>query len=109
MTGGGSGMLEGLLAQAESEGARRVTLRAIVEEASALGAQRALLLVGLDAGAGTDMVQLRQLIQGWRDAKKSAVSGAVSALFSGLVRMLVAALLLGIAWKSGLMSGGGGG
>ncbi len=92
-------MLEGLVAQAETEGARRVTLRAIVEEASERGAQRALALVGLDVHAGSDMVQLRQLIQGWRDAKKSAVSAAIS----WVVRTLVAALLLGIAFKLGLI------
>lgn len=96
-----SAMLEGLVAQAESEGARRVTLRAIVEEASALGAQRALALVGLDAGAGADVAQLRQLIEGWRDVKKSAVSAVVS----WVVRTVVAALLLGIAFKLGLIPG----
>jgi len=93
-------MLEGLMAQAETEGANRVTLRAIVEEASELGAQRALELVGLrDATAGSDIVQLRQLIQGWRDAKRSAVSAAIS----WAVRSLAALLLLGLAIKLGFV------
>lgn len=42
----GAGMLAGLVAQAEAEGARMVTLRALVEEASEVGAQRALEMVG---------------------------------------------------------------
>jgi len=93
-------MLEGLVVQAEAEGAARVTLRAIIEEASELGAQRALEMVGLrDATAGSDIVQLRQLIQGWRDAKKSAVN----AMITWVVRMLAMLLLLGLAFKLGLL------
>jgi len=96
-------MLEGLVAQAEAEGATRVTLRALVEEASEVGAQRALEMVGLrDAAAGSDIVQLRQLIQGWRDAKKSAVNAAIT----WVVRMLVAMLLMGLALKLGLLDRG---
>ena len=96
-------MLEGLVAQAEAEGATRVTLRALVEEASELGASRALEMVGLrDATAGADIVQLRQLIQGWRDAKKSAVN----AVITWVVRMLAALLLLGLAFKLGLLERG---
>jgi hypothetical protein len=77
-----------------------VTLRALVEEASEVGAQRALEMVGLrDANAGSDMVQLRQLMQGWRDAKKSAVN----AVISWVVRTLAAALLLWIGFKLGVI------
>lgn len=95
-----AGMLTGLVAQAEAEGARMVTLRALVEEASEVGAQRALELVGLrDANAGSDMVQLRQLMQGWRDVKKSAVN----AVISWVVRTLVAGLLLWTGFKLGLI------
>ncbi len=98
-------MLEGLVAQAEAEGAKRVTLRAVVEEASEIGAQRALEMIGLrDGKAGADIVELRQLIQGWRDAKKSAVS----AVFSWAVRSLVALLLMAIAFKIGLVESGRG-
>ncbi len=93
-------MLEGLVAQAEAEGAARLTLRALVEEASEVGAKRALEMVGLtDASAGSDMVQLRQLIQGWRDAKRSAMS----AVIGWVVRSAVALLLLGLAFKLGLL------
>jgi hypothetical protein len=45
-------MLAGLLAQAAGEGCDVVTLRAIVEEASELGAERVLSRLGLaDEGA----------------------------------------------------------
>lgn len=91
-------MLEGLVAQAEAEGAARVTLRAIVEEACEVGAARALRNVGLmDDKAGPDIVELRQLIQGWRDAKKSALTATVA----WAVRTAVALLLMGLAFKLG--------
>ena len=92
-------MLESLVAQAEAQGAARVTLRALVEEASEVGATRALRVLGLmDERAGPDISDLRQLIQGWRDVKKSALAAAVS----WVVRGLVALLLLGLAFKMGL-------
>lgn len=91
-------MLEGLVAQAEAEGAARVTLRAIVEEACEVGAARALRNVGLmDDKAGPDIIELRQLIQGWRDAKKSALTATVA----WAVRTAVALLLMGLAFKLG--------
>jgi Family of unknown function (DUF6127) len=93
-------MLEGLVAQAEAEGAARVTLRALVEEACEVGAARALRTLGLmDDKAGPDIVELRQLIQGWRDAKKSALS----AVIAWVVRTFVALFLLGLAFKLGLV------
>ena len=91
-------MLEGLVAQAEAEGAARVTLRALVEEACEVGAARALRTLGLmDEKAGPDIVELRQLIQGWRDAKKSALTATVA----WVVRTAVALLLMGLAFKLG--------
>ncbi len=93
-------MLEGLVAQAEAEGAARVTLRALVEEASEVGAARALRTLGLlDDKAGPDIIELRQLIQGWRDAKKSALSAALA----WAVRTIVALFLFGLAFKLGLI------
>jgi hypothetical protein len=93
-------MLEGLVAQAEAEGAARVTLRALVEEACEVGAARALRTLGLmDDKAGPDIVELRQLIQGWRDAKKSALS----AVIAWVMRTVVALFLLGLAFKLGLV------
>ncbi len=93
-------MLEELVAQAEAQGAARVTLRALVEEACEVGAARALRTIGLmDERAGPDITELRQLIQGWRDAKKSALSAVVA----WVVRSAVALLLLGLAFKLGLI------
>ena len=92
-------MLAGLIAQAEEEGATRVTLRAIAEEASELGAARALERLGLaDPGAGGDMRALRELLGAWRDAKRSA-RGAVIAW---VVRAALALLLMGLAVRLGL-------
>ena len=94
-------MLEGLVAQAEAEGAARVTLRALVEEACETGAARALRTLGLmDDKAGPDIIELRQLIQGWRDAKKSALM----AMIAWSVRSAVALLLIGLAYRLDLIT-----
>ena len=62
-----------LLSQAEREGSDLLTLRALVEEASQLGAQIMLARLGLDDdGAPDDLSQLRELLGAWRDAKASA-------------------------------------
>jgi hypothetical protein len=92
-------MLARLIAQAASEGAELVTLRAIVEEASDLGAARVLTRMGLaDATAQGDLIELRELLRAWRDAKKSAWKAVVD----WTVRGLLALLLLGIAFRLGL-------
>jgi len=92
-------VLAGLIAQAEGQGADLVTLRALIEEATEAGAARALARIGLhDDRAGADIVELRQLIQGWRDAKRSAVSAVVT----WVVRAGIAALLVAIAAKLGM-------
>ena len=92
-------MLAALIAQAEGQGADLVTLRALIEEATEAGATRALNNIGLsDDRAGADIVELRELIQGWRDAKRSALSAVVT----WAVRAAVAALLVGIAARLGM-------
>ena len=89
-------MLTHLLAQAEGEGADLITLRAMVEEASELGAQRVLTAIGLDDDSATaDLIELRQLLRAWRDAKASAWKAAVD----WVVRGVLALLLVGIAWR----------
>lgn len=89
-----------LMAQAEGQGADLVTLRALAEEASELGAERALNALGLnDTTAGRDMTELRELLQAWRDAKKSAWQAAVS----WAVRILLALLVLGMSVRLGLL------
>lgn len=89
-----------LLAKAEAEGATRPTLIELVEAASEAGAVRALGKLGLhDAGAGKDIGDLRQLVQGWRDAKSSAFRAAIG----WTVRGLIAMLLVGLAMRTGLL------
>ncbi len=74
-------------------------LRAVVEEASELGARRALARLGLaDEAARGDIGDLRQLLGAWRDAKTSARKAAVD----WAVRALLALLVLGLAVKLGL-------
>ncbi len=92
-------MLARLVAQAVSTPPEIVTLRALIEEASELGAARALESLGLeDARAKEDMGELRELLGAWRDAKKSAWKAAVD----WLVRGLLALLLVGIALRLGV-------
>jgi hypothetical protein len=91
-------MLAGLLAQAAKEGGELATLRAIVEEASELGANRVLSRIGLgDAGAEKDIDALRELLAAWRAAKASAWKAAVE----WIVRGVFALLLIGIAVRLG--------
>lgn len=92
-------MLLHLAAQAEARGADLVTLRALIEEASDLGAARALARLGLaDDHAAKDMAEVRELLGAWRDAKRTARK----TLISWLVRAGLALLLLGLAVKLGL-------
>jgi len=94
------GMTARLMAQAEGQGADLVTLRALVEEASEAGAERAMETLGLnDARARRDMDELRELLQAWRDAKKSAWQAAVS----WAMRILLAGLVAAMAMKMGLV------
>jgi hypothetical protein len=99
MTNQNASMLALLVAQAEGQGADLVTLRALIEEASEVGAERALGALGLkDETARRDMDELRELLAAWRDAKRSAWK-AVAGWF---VRVGLAALLVGMAVKLGL-------
>jgi len=91
-------MVARLIAQAADAGGDLVTLRAIVEEASELGAERVMTRMGLDdPRAHSDLNELRQLLQAWRDAKASAWKAAIA----WVVRGGLALLLLGIAWRTG--------
>lgn len=92
-------MLARLLAQAEGDGADLVTLRAIVEEAADMGADRALTRLHLDDDAAqTDMAELRELLSAWREAKR----GAWKAALGWLVKGALALLLTGMAVRLGL-------
>jgi hypothetical protein len=91
-------LLAQLIAQGVTEGADIATLRAIAEEAGELGASRALARLGLDdPQAARDMGDLRELLEAWRDAKRSAVK----AVAGWVMRMLLALVILGLAVKLG--------
>lgn len=97
-------MLARLVAQAEGHGlpggGDMVMIRALIEEASELGAGRALERLGLaDRRAEGDVRELRELLSAWRDAKKAA-RGAV---IGWAVRIVMALILLGVAVKLGLL------
>jgi hypothetical protein len=95
----GASMMARLMAQAEGQGADLVTLRAVAEEASELGAGRALETLGLrDPEARRDMDELRQLLQAWRDAKKTAWKEVIA----WAIRILLAVLVLGMSIRLGL-------
>jgi len=91
-------LLAGLIAQVTAQGTDLVTLRAIVEEASELGAERVMARMGLDdARAQADLSELRQLLQAWRDAKASAWKAAMG----WIARGVFALLLIGMAVRLG--------
>ena len=93
-------MLARLIAQAEVEGANLVTLRALAEEASDAGAERALERLGVsDPDARGDLGEMRELLGAWRDAKRTARHEVVS----WIVRILLAMLVLGLAVRLGLI------
>ncbi|HYD23545.1 MAG TPA: DUF6127 family protein [Croceibacterium sp.] len=93
-------MLAKLIAQAAAEGGELITLRAIVEEASELGANRVLERIGLgDKQAQDDIDELRELLGAWRAAKASAWKAAVD----WIVRAALALLLIGIAVRLGAL------
>lgn len=95
-------MLASLVAQAEAEGGDIVMIRAIIEEASMIGADRALDRLGLsDRGAADDVKELRELLGGWRDAKRAAWTVGLG----WLVRLMVMLLLIGLAVRADLMPG----
>jgi hypothetical protein len=96
-------MLARLVAQAaepnERGGCDLTTLRAVVEEASEIGAARALARLGLsDDNAQQDLDELRELLGAWRAAKASAWKAAVE----WAVRAVLAALLIAIAVRLNL-------
>ena len=95
-----SDLLARLMAQGEARGVDLITLRALVEEGAQAGATRALGALGLDdPRARRDMDELRELLSAWRDAKRSARQAVVG----WAVRIVLAALLAGMAVKLGLL------
>lgn len=94
-------VLAEMMAQAEARGADMVTIRAIAEEASGIGADRALARLGLDdPGARADIGALRELLSAWRDAKRTARNEVVG----WTVRIVLALVMLGLAVRLGLVA-----
>src|SRR3546814_3151211 len=88
-------------AQAEEEGADLVMVRALVEEASELGAGRAMARLGFsDAGAEKDVRELRELLGAWRDAKKAARNAGLG----GVVRGVLAMVLMAVPVRVGVLA-----
>jgi hypothetical protein len=76
-------------------------LRALLDEASELGASRALARCGLqDEHAGADIAELRTLLDAWRDTKLTARRTAVR----WLIRGALTALAIGLAVKLKLIA-----
>ncbi|KTE28757.1 MULTISPECIES: DUF6127 family protein [unclassified Sphingopyxis] len=83
----------------EGFGVDAAILRALIEEASEMGARRALARLGLaDEAARGDVSDLRQLLGAWRDAKTSAWKAAID----WAVRGVLALVVVGLAVKMGL-------
>lgn len=86
-------LLTSLVDEAREEGADLVTLRAIVEEASEAGAARALASCGLqDDAAGSDIRELRNLLEAWRDTRRVAWRTLVRWVSTALILALMAGL-----------------
>lgn len=91
----GSGLLNAAV-RARKEGLTPDTLYEIVEQATEEGALRMLNRLGLsDESAGSDITELRSLLEAWRETKKTARHTMVS----WIIRLLISALALGLAVK----------
>ena len=74
----------------------------LLTRAAELGAERVLAHLGLENGhAARDIRELRDLLEAWRDARRTAWQTAVKVATTGIL----AALLVGAAIKLKLMGG----
>ena len=81
---------------------RREEFDDLLDRAAERGAERALAHLGLENGhAAKDIRELRDLLQAWRDARRTAWQTAVKVITTGIL----AALLVGTAIKLKLMGG----
>jgi len=81
---------------------RREEFDDLLDRAAERGAERALAHLGLENGhAAKDIRDLRDLLQAWRDARRTAWQTAVKVVTTGIL----AALLVGAALKLKLMGG----
>lgn len=81
----------------------RVELEALLQQAAERGARQLLDQLGLRNGhAAQDIRELRDLLEAWRDARKTVWRTAVRVMTTGVL----VALLLGTAIKLKLIGGG---
>ena len=74
----------------------------LLERAAERGAERCLAHLGIENGhAAKDIRELRDLLEAWRDARRTAWQTAVKVITTGIL----AALLVGAAIKLKLMGG----
>ena len=81
---------------------RREDFEDLLDRAAERGAERVLAHLGLENGhAAKDIRELRDLLEAWRDARRTAWQTAVKVITTGVL----AALLVGAAIKLKLMGG----
>ena len=74
----------------------------ILEQAAEKGAERCLTHLGLENGhAARDIRELRDLLDAWRDARRTAWQTIIKAVTTGIL----AAIIIGVAVKLKLMGG----
>lgn len=74
----------------------------LLDRAAERGAERALAHLGLENGsAAKDIRELRDLLEAWRDARRTAWQTTIKVVTTGIL----AALLVGAAIKLKLMGG----
>ena len=77
-------------------------LDSILEQAAEKGAERCLAHLGLENGhAARDIRELRDLLDAWRDARRTAWQTIIKVVTTGALAML----LLGAAFKLKLFGG----
>ena len=82
---------------------RREDFEDLLDRAAERGAERCLAHRGLENGhAAKDIRELRDLLEAWRDARRTAWQTTVKVITTGIL----AALLVGAAIKLKLMGGG---
>jgi hypothetical protein len=82
---------------------RREDFDELLDHAAQRGAERCLAHLGLENGsAARDIRELRDLLEAWRDARRTAWRTVVKVLTTGIL----AALLVGAAIKLKLVGGG---
>ena len=75
----------------------------LLDRAAERGAERVLAHLGLENGsAAKDIRELRDLLEAWRDARRTAWQTTIKVITTGIL----AALVLGAAIKFELMGGG---